>query len=146
MSTTFARAAVVLCASLMLNSCKSITGEDAGPEVSYFGYREARCAASASPLPGFRTCSVEVAIVITKAVSSGTVSVYFNYPGAGSFYHGEISGLAGVTGSRTLTLTNSYVSSCPAIRTTVDIYEGPQSSNSSNLLSTQSNVSMGPLC
>jgi len=146
MRPTFVRAGFVLCSSLSLTGCSGITGTDGAGEASYFGYRAASCAASASPLPGFRTCSVIAAITITKALPSGTVSVYFNYPDGGSFYHGEVSGLAGFTGTKEVTLTNSYVSSCPSLRTTVDVYDGPQSSQNSKMLKSQADVVVGPLC
>jgi hypothetical protein len=87
-----------------------------------------------------------VAITITKPLTSGTVAVYFNYPDGGSFYHGQLSGLAGFTGTQEITMTNSYVSSCPALRTTVTVNDGPQTSQASRLLKTQDNVLIGPLC
>jgi hypothetical protein len=141
------RSVLVLIFSLGLAACPIVPTEAgvAGGKVTYFGYRAATCAASATPLPGFRTCSVIVAVQITKPVSSGTVSVIFNYPDGGSFYHGQLSGLAGVTGTREITLTNSYVSSCPQIQSTVDIYDGPQSSQNAPLLQSVS-AKIGPMC
>ena len=141
------RSLLVLLCSLSVAACPLVPTEAdvAGGKVTYFGYRDAKCAASATPLPGFRTCSVIVAVQIAKSVSSGTISVYFNYPGGGSFYHGQLSGLAGATGTREITLNNEYVSSCPQIQSTVDIYDGPQSDRNAPLLQSIS-AKIGPMC
>jgi hypothetical protein len=144
MRPTFLRAGLVLLAVLPLAGCP--TDSSSGTGVAYFGYNHASCAASASPLPGYRTCSVTAAITFTKGTPSGTVSVYFNYPDGGSFYHGQASVPTGFKGSVDVVLTNTYVSSCPNIRTTVDIYDGPQSASGGALLQSKSNVYMGPLC
>jgi hypothetical protein len=141
------RSVLVLLCSIGLAACPIVPTEAdvAGGKVTYFGYRAATCAASATPLPGFRTCSVIVAVQIAKPVSTGTVSVIFNYPDGGSFYRGQLSGLAGVTGTREITLNNAYVSSCPQIQSTVDIYDGPLSAQNAPLLQSIS-AKIGPMC
>ena len=147
MSKPTVRSAPILVSFLSLlfaSACTDSTGLG-GPEVEYVGYRAARCASSASPLPGYRTCSVVVAVTIHSKVSSGTISVFFNYPDQGSFYHGELSGLTGFTGTKEITLTNGYVSSCPKIQTSVEIYDGPQSAQVAPLLLSLP-AQVGPLC
>ena len=44
------------------------------------GYAFQSCASSASPLPGWRSCQGTVRLIINRALSSGYVSVFFNYP------------------------------------------------------------------
>ena len=142
------RVGLALCSIVPFVACPGITdpGGVAGGKVEYVGYRAVSCAASASPLPGFRTCSLIVAVTITQALSSGTVSVYFNYPNEGSFYQGELTGLSGFTGTKEVTLKNGYVSSCPKVQTLVDIYDGPRTSQTGTRLLLSVSALVGPLC
>ena len=94
------------------------------------------CAISASPLPGWRNCTGTVALAITKTISSGYVSAYFNYPDGGSFFHGDLQVGSGTPGNVTVNVVNNYVSQCAAnpFTTTVDVYNGSQSAQSAPLL------------
>ena len=89
------------------------------------------CTQSAAPLPGWKNCTGTVSLDITKTVSSGYVSVYFNYPDANSFYHGQVAVAQGAPGSVTVSVVNDYVAQCVAsFPTTVDVYDGPESAQS----------------
>ena len=142
-----ARVALVVVGALALGGCPlgPTEVEAAGGKATYFGYRAATCASAATPLPGYRNCTISVAVRITKALTSGTVAVLFSYPGGGSFYRGQLSGLAGFVGTKELTLSNNYVSSCPSIQTTVDVYDGPLSEPNAPLLHSVT-AKIGPLC
>ena len=73
---------------------------DAGVYVN--GYAFQTCASSASPLPGWRSCQGTVKLIIKRALSSGYVSVFFNYPDSGGFYHGQLYVGSGVPGTVTV--------------------------------------------
>jgi hypothetical protein len=96
------------------------------------------CPTSASPLPGWRNCTGTVNLSITKTIPSGVVSVYFNYPDNGAFYHGQLQVGSGIPGSVTVNVVNDYESSCvTSFATTVDVYDGPQTAQSAPLLVSQ---------
>jgi hypothetical protein len=90
---------------------------------------------SASPLSGWRNCAGTVTLTITKSIPSGVVSVYFNYPDDGSFFHGQLQVGSGVPGTVTVNLVNDYISNCvTSFATTIDVYDGPQTSQTAPLL------------
>jgi hypothetical protein len=90
---------------------------------------------SASPLSGWRNCAATVTLSITKKVPSGVVSVYFNYPDDGSFFHGQLQVGSGVPGTVTVNLVNDYIPNCvTSFATTIDVYDGPQTSQTAPLL------------
>lgn len=131
-------------ALLVLAGCSGIasaTGNSSGT-VLLKGWSFAGCAQSASPLPGWTNCTGTVTLDITKTVSSGYVSVYFNYPDASSFYHGQASVANGAPGMVTINVTNDYISACvTSYPTTVDVYDGPESASTSpQLASIQTTV------
>lgn len=86
------------------------------------------CSISASPLPGWKNCTATVILKISKPIQSGYVSVYFNYPDDGGFFHGELAvNAGGVTQTVTVNLVSEYVSHCvTSYATTVDVYDGRQ--------------------
>jgi hypothetical protein len=90
---------------------------------------------SADPLPGWRNCAGTVTLSITKKIPSGVVSVYFNYPDDGAFFHGQLDVGSGIPGTVTVNLVNNYISSCvTTFATTIDVYDGPQTSQTAPLL------------
>lgn len=90
---------------------------------------------SASPLSGWRNCAGTVTLSITKKIPSGVVSVYFNYPDDGSFFHGQLQVGSGIPGTVTVNLVNDYISQCvTSFATTIDVYDGPQTSQTAPLL------------
>jgi hypothetical protein len=96
------------------------------------------CSISASPLPGWRSCTGTVALNITKTISSGYVSVFYNYPDSGSFFHGDLQVGSGTPGNVTVNLRNSYVSHCANPFTTeVDVYNGSEGAGSAPLLASK---------
>ncbi len=96
------------------------------------------CTTSAAPLPGWRSCPGTVGLDIRKPISSGYVSVYYNYPDAGSFFHGELFVGTGIPGRVTVNVVNDYVSHCTAgaYRYSIDVYNGRQSAQSAPLIAT----------
>lgn len=84
------------------------------------------CSISASPQPGWRNCTATVALTISKTVQSGYVTVVFDYPSTGAFFHGELAvNSGGPAQSVTVNLVNQYVSKCvPSYATTVYVYDG----------------------
>jgi hypothetical protein len=55
------------------------------------------------------------------------ISVYVNYPDAGSFYHGALNlvGLPSPPGAVSVQLVNDYLSHCvTSFVTTADVYDG----------------------
>jgi hypothetical protein len=96
------------------------------------------CPTSASPLPGWRNCTGTVTLSITKTIPSGVVSVYFNYPDNGAFYHGQLQVGSGIPGTVTVNVVNDYESSCvTSFATTFDVYDGAQTAQSAPLLVSQ---------
>jgi hypothetical protein len=94
------------------------------------------CTISATPLPGWRNCTATVGLTISKAIQSGYVSVFFNFPDGGAFFHGELAVAAG-SGTKTVTvnLVNEYVSHCvTSYATKVDVYDGRQNAGQAPLL------------
>lgn len=117
-----------------LVGCSGITSPGANGTVSLQSLKLSGCASSASPLPGWVNCSGSVTLNITKTVTSGYVSVYFNYPDAGSFYHGQIQ-VSGQPGTIVVAMINDYVASCAtSLQTSVGVYDGPESNSSAPLL------------
>ena len=99
------------------------------------GYAFQSCASSASPLPGWRSCQGTVRLIINRALSSGYVSVFFNYPDSGAFYHGHLYVGSGVPGTVTVNVVNDYISHCvTTYPTSIEVYDGPQSAQSAPLL------------
>jgi hypothetical protein len=89
----------------------------------------------ADPLPGWRNCAGTVTLSITKKIPSGVVSVFFNYPDDGSFFHGQLDVGSGIPGTVTVNLVNDYISGCvTSFATTIDVYDGPQTSQTAPLL------------
>ena len=96
------------------------------------------CATSAAPLPGWRNCTGTVSLDIRSTISSGYVSVYFNYPDAGAFFPGELLVGSGEPGRVTVNVVNEYVSHCTAgsYKYSIDVYNGRQSAQSAPLIAT----------
>ncbi|HEY5220406.1 MAG TPA: hypothetical protein VIJ16_11390 [Gemmatimonadaceae bacterium] len=119
-----------------LIGCSGIAAPgDTGGTVVLNGLTLSGCGPSASPLPGWTNCTGTVTLNITKTVSSGYVSVYFNYPDDGSFYHGQYQVSSGKPGSIVVPMINNYVSACvTTLATTIDVYDGPESSQTAPLL------------
>jgi len=93
------------------------------------------CTISASPLPGWRNCTGTVALTITKTISSGYVSVFYDYPTSGAFFHGELQVGSGTPGAVIVNVVNEYVSQCAnPYTTTVDVYDGRQSAQTAPVL------------
>lgn len=70
-----------------------------------------------------------------RTIPSGVVSVLFNYPDSGAFYHGELAVGSGVPGIVTVNVVNDYIPRCvTSFATQVNVYDGPRSSPSSPLL------------
>ncbi|HEX4348260.1 MAG TPA: hypothetical protein VHZ73_11855 [Vicinamibacterales bacterium] len=85
------------------------------------------CGSSASPLPGSKNCTGSIQVTVPKPVTTGVISVYFNYPDSGSFYHGQVSVGSGAPGTVTVPLVNEYISTClTSYATRIDVYDGPQ--------------------
>lgn len=96
------------------------------------------CPTSASPLPGWVNCTGTVTLSITQTIPSGVVSVYFNYPDNGAFYHGQLQVGSGVPGTVTVNVVNDYESHCvTSLATTFDVYDGAQNAQSAPLLVSQ---------
>lgn len=128
-SSTFSVCAVDLAGR---SACQTVTMIVAGAVT--VGRLTYSCSTSASPLPGWRNCTGTVALTITKTISSGIVSVFFNYGSSGSFYHGQVAVTPGVT-SYTVNVVNEYVSTClTSYTTSVDVYDGAQSASNPPLL------------
>ena len=125
---------VTLLAALACAS-DSATGTTQTGSVKVTGWSLSVCPVSAAPLPGWRNCPSTVTLSITKTISSGIVSVFFNYPDNGSFYRGQLQVGAGIRGSVTVNVINDYLPRCiPTFATTIDVYNGPQSAQSAPLL------------
>lgn len=93
------------------------------------------CPTSAAPLPGWVNCTGTVSLDVTKAVTSGYVSVYFNYPNTSAFYEGELPVASGTPGDIVVPVLNAYVSACvTSYATTIDVYDGPTSDANATLL------------
>jgi hypothetical protein len=94
------------------------------------------CTISATPLPGWRNCTATVGLTISKPIQSGYVSVFFNYPSNGAFFHGELAvNSGGPAQSVTVNLVNEYVSQCvTTYSTTVDVYDGRQTAGQAPLI------------
>jgi PKD repeat protein len=105
-----------------------------------------KCQGSASPLPGWKNCPGVAKISITQPVSSGWISVFFNYPDDGSFYHGDLQ-IGSATGTFLVSVINEYESFCPAsFNTIVDVYDAPSSSGSGPHLVSQPFVITNHTC
>jgi len=79
-----------------------------------------------------------VSLSITKTISSGFVSVNFNYPDGGAFYHGQLQVGSGIPGIVTVNVVNNYISHCvTSFATTVDVHNGPESAATAPLLISQ---------
>jgi len=87
---------------------------------------------SASPLPGWRNCRGTVTATINTTNQSGYVSVFFNYPNSGAFYHGDVRVAAGsAPGQVGINIVNDYVSNFVfPYDTTVTFYDAPQGAGS----------------
>jgi hypothetical protein len=130
------RVAAVIAEVVALGGCSasSLTGADAGT-VTLQSVQITGCPTSASPLPGWVNCTATVSLTVTTTVTSGYVSVYFNYPNSASFYHGQLQVSSRTPGSIVVPVVNDYVPSCvTSYATTVDVYDGPQSASSAPLL------------
>lgn len=115
-------------------SSSSLTGAGGGT-VTLQSVQITGCPTSASPLPGWINCTATVSLTVTKTVTSGYVSVFFNYPNSGSFYHGQLQVSSSTPGSIVVPVVNEYVPSCvTSYATTVDVYDGPESASSAPLL------------
>lgn len=125
---------------LLLSSAACGAGSPSSPSASdgsvfVQGYQFSACAASASPLPGWRNCPAVVKLNITRTIPSGIVSVYFNYPDAGSFYHGQLQVGSGIPGQVSVNVVNDYLPRCvSSFGTTIDVYDGAQSNPSAPLI------------
>jgi hypothetical protein len=127
--------AMFLLAGTACTSAGPTESSTADPAVYVTGYSFQSCAGSASPLPGWRGCQGTVTLTINKALSSGYVSVFFNYPDAGSFYHGQLQVGSGVPGRVVVNVVNDYVSQClTSYPSRFDVYDGPQSLQGAPLL------------
>jgi hypothetical protein len=87
----------------------------------------APCDRSASPLPGWTGCHASIQLNVGQKSSAGVISVYVNYPDAGSFYHGALNlvGLPSPPGAVSVQLVNDYLSHCvTSFVTTADVYDG----------------------
>lgn len=112
--------------------------------VSATGWTLSTCAKSASPLPGWLDCPGTVTVFVPKPVKSGVVSVYFNYPDSGTFYHGQQTVGAGAPGTVVVSVINQYVPQCVTYNTRIDIYDGPQTGPTT--LIGQRLVTIAPTC
>ena len=122
---------------VVLAGCSGITSPGSKGTVTLQSLSLTGCAGSASPLPGWVNCSASVTLNVTKTVSSGYVSVYFNYPDAGSFYHGQVQVSAGAPGTIVVPMINEYVGSCAtSLQTSVGVYDGPESNSSAPQMAT----------
>lgn len=95
------------------------------------------CSISASPLPGWRNCTATASLNISRTIQSGYVSVFFNYPSSGAFFHGElaVNSSGGTAQTVTVNLVNDYVSQCVAsYATRVDVYDGRQNAPQAPLI------------
>lgn len=94
------------------------------------------CSISADPLPGWRNCTATVSLTISSVITSGYVSVFFNYPTSGAFFHGELAvASSGVLQTVTVNLVNEYVSHCvPSYQTSINVYDGRQNAAQAPLL------------
>jgi hypothetical protein len=118
---------VVLVALSGCSGAGSLTGASAGA-VTLQSVSITGCPQSEAPLPGWVNCTATVSLNVTKTVSSGYVSVYFNYPDAGSFDHGQVQVSSSKSGNIVVPMVNDYVSVCvTSYATTVDVYDGPLS-------------------
>jgi hypothetical protein len=90
------------------------------------------CNTSATPLPGWKNChgTVDVTVNVPSDIKSGYISVYFNFPDDGSFYHGQIA-IGSSPATYTVSMTNDYVPGClsTSISTSVDVYDGSASAS-----------------
>jgi hypothetical protein len=116
--------------------CSSDGINSPGGSVAVTGWTIGGGCVSASPLPGWRNCAGTVTLDITKSIPSGVVSVFFNYPDDGAFFHGQLQVGSGVPGTVTVNLVNDYISSCvTSFATTIDVYDGPQTQTTTLLVS-----------
>jgi hypothetical protein len=120
---------------LVVISCSSDGITSSGGSVAVKSWTIGGGCVSASPLPGWRDCAGTVTLNIPKTIPSGVVSVYFNYPDDGAFFHGQLQVGSGVPGTVTVNLVNDYISSCvTSFATTIDVYDGPETSQTASLL------------
>jgi hypothetical protein len=78
-----------------------------------------------------------VTLIINRALTSGYVSVFFNYPDSGAFYHGQLYVGSGVPGTVTVHVVNDYISHCvTSYATSFEVYDGPSSAQTAPLLLT----------
>ena len=93
------------------------------------------CSQTTPGLPGWINCTGCVSLTVNKNVSSGYVSVYFDFPDAGSFFHGQLQMPNGKPGAIVVPVTNEYVSMCvTSVQTSIGVYDGPESNPSPPLL------------
>jgi len=93
------------------------------------------CKISAAPLPGWRNCTGTVELTISKVITSGFVSVFFNYPDDGAFFHGELAVTSGGPAQKvTVNVVNEFVSKCVTFATTIDVFDGRQNAGQAPLL------------
>jgi len=119
------------------SACSTVTMTVLGTvTVGQVGYS---CTISASPLPGWKNCTGTVGLTISKTIQSGYVSVFFNYPTSGAFFHGELAvNSGGPAQTITINVVNQYVSHCvPTYLTSVDVYDGRQNAGQAPLLVSQ---------
>jgi hypothetical protein len=130
-----------LCVSVLLLAavgCSSDSATGIVGSVRVNSWVLSGCSVSASPLPGSRNCTGTVTLSITKSIPSGVVSVFFNYPDDGSFYHGQLQVGSGIPGTVTVNVVNDYEPACvTSFATTFDVYDGPETASSPPLLVSQ---------
>jgi hypothetical protein len=109
-----------------LAGCSVFSAPNANNTVVITGLYFVACASSASPQPGWNDCPATIYLYVSKTVTTGYVSVSFQYPESGSCFHGEKQVLAGAgAGDIVVGLKNPYVSKCVAsYPTTVNVYDG----------------------
>jgi hypothetical protein len=123
---------------LVAMGCSSDSVTSPAGSVTVTKWSLAGCTTSAAPLPGSRNCPGTVTLSITRTIPSGIVSVYFNYPDNGAFYHGELQVGSGIPGTVVVNVVNDYESTCvTSFATTFDVYDGAQSAQSAPLLVSQ---------
>jgi hypothetical protein len=135
MRLRFVRRLMPVVIAIPLASCRALTTPDSNNNVVITSLLMGSCASTAAPLPGWKGCTASMSLYVSMTVTSGYVSVYFQYPDSGSYYYGDVQTGLQQPGDIVVNLVNDYVPSCPAgYATTVQVYDGPKGNANDRLL------------
>lgn len=123
-------------AAATLGGCKVLQAPDASNTVVVTGFEVGTCASPATPpKTGWINCTAQLALYVSKNVSSGYVSAYIQYPDSGHYYHGDVPVSINPAGDILIDLVDDNVPVCSAnYATQVQVFDGPQTDAHATLL------------